>query len=206
MSNGRITTGECVLVDRLPYGSQPKTPPVEPETLREHLMLTHSADDKLVLGVGGYMRAAADEVEKRGSVALIRQRRRQYIGIEELPVAGKTFALIYGPYISLLAVKYLDSLDVEQTYPAASYRISNGDIYFKDDPPTLAEGPNTIWVDYEAGYGDTPASVDAAWQNIVMQLAFRKYELRGESPGNMPDAWERMIDRLVVAAGGSRRG
>jgi len=169
-------------------------------------MVSHNADDALILGVGGYLGAAANEAEERGGIALIRQKRRQYIGCEEYPVAGKSFALLYGPVSAITVVKYLDSSDAEQTYPSTSYRYSNGDIYFKLGPPTLADGPNAIWVDYETGFGDTPTEVPAMWQNIVMQLAFRKYELRGESPGDASMAWERMIDRQIVIAGGSRRG
>lgn len=205
MSSGRITTGECLLIDRIPYEDDPKVLPVEPETLRDHLIVSHNADDALIFGVGGHLPAAAEEAEHRGSVSLITQKRRQYIAPEDFPVACKSFALGYGPVQSILAVGYLDSSDVEQEYDAADYRYTNGDIYFKDDPATIADGPNTIWVDYVAGYGDTPTSIPAIWQNIVMQLAFRKYELRGESPGTTPDAWERMIDRLVVIAGGNRR-
>jgi uncharacterized phiE125 gp8 family phage protein len=206
LPSGRITTGESVLVDRLPYGTNPKVLPVESQTLRDHLIVSHNADDTIILGVGGYLHAATVEVENRGNVSLISQQRRQYIGVDDYPVACKSFALGFGPVQSITAVMYLDEDDVEQTYPATSYRYSHGDIYFKEDPPTLADGPNTIWVDYVAGYGDTPSAVDSLWQNIVMQIAFRKYELRGESPGQTPDAWERMIDRQIVIAGGSRRG
>lgn len=206
MSSGRITTGESVLVDRFPFDDDPKVAPVEPETLRDHLIVSHNADDTIILGVGGYLYAATVEAENRGNVSLITQKRRQFIGLEDYPVACKSFALGFGPVQSVTAVKYLDEDDAEQTYPVASYRYSHGDIYFKEDPPTLADGPNTIWVDYVAGYGDSPSTVNALWQNIVMQLAFRKYELRGESPGQTPDAWERMIDRQIVIAGGSRRG
>jgi uncharacterized phiE125 gp8 family phage protein len=169
------------------------------------LIVSHNADDALIYGVGGYLLAATQEAEQRGNVSLITQKRRQFIGEEEYPVKCKSFALLNGPVRSVTSVSYLDSDDTEQELDASLYRFANGDIYFKDNPPTLADGPNTIWVDYEAGYGDSPSVVDALWQNIVMQLAFRKYELRGESPGPTPDAWERMIDRQIVIAGGNRR-
>jgi uncharacterized phiE125 gp8 family phage protein len=200
----RITNGECVLVDRIPYGESPKTLPVNFTLLKAHLELTHNADDTLVTGVGGYLEAATSEAESRGNVALIRQHRRQFIEADRLK--GESFALIYSPVIEVLSIKYLDSDDVEQDYPSESYRVSHGQIYFKNDPPTRAEGPGTLWVEYECGYGDTPVDVDAQWQSIVMQLAYRRYELRGENPGTTPDAWERMMDRQIVIAGGSRRG
>jgi uncharacterized phiE125 gp8 family phage protein len=174
--------------------------------LRAHLQLTHTADDDLILGVGGYLEEATAETENRGNVSLIRQSRKQYIGPEAFPVAGQSFALLNGPVVTVTAVKYLDENDAVQTYPATSYRTSGDEIYFKENPPTLAEGANTIWIEYTAGFGDTPASIGSGWRKIVMMLAYRAYELRGESPGNTPDAWERMIDRQIVIAGGSRRG
>lgn len=200
----RITSGDCILIDRLPFADTPKVLPVDAVLLKAHLELTHDADDDLVTGVGGYLAAATREAEQRGNVSLIRQQRKQYIGPEAFPVIGQSFALLFGPVIEVTAVKYLDSDDAEQTYPSTSYRATGEEIYFKANPPTLADGPNTIWVEYESGFGDTPDDVDSLWQNLVMQLAYRMYELRGESATS--PAWERMIDRLVVIAGGSRRG
>jgi uncharacterized phiE125 gp8 family phage protein len=203
---GTISTGQSVLVDRTPYNVAVKVMPVGAAALREHLQLQHAADDVVVFGVGGYLPAATGEVEKRGNVSLIAQRRKQYIGLEEYPVCGKTIEVLYGPVISVTAVKYLDSSDAVQTYPATSYRVTDtGEVYFKDNPPTLAAGPQTIWIEYEAGYGALPDNVPAEWQSIVMQLAYRRYELRGESAGQKYDEWERMIDRQICLAGGSRR-
>lgn len=180
--------------------------PIEKETFRSHLQINHNADDNVVFEVGGYVPAAVSECEKRGQVSLIRQSRKQYIGAEDYPVAKKSFALQFGPVLTVTAVRYLDSNDATQTYPAGSYSVRRDKVYFKANPPSLAEGPESIWIEYEAGYGNTPSDVPAEWQSIVMQLAYRRYELRGESPGPQADAWERMMDRQIVIAGGDRRG
>jgi len=202
---GVISTGQSILVDRTPYDLTPKVMPVGAAVLRDHLQLQHAADDNVIYGVGGYLPAATGEVEKRGNVSLITQKRKQFIGLEVYPVEEQTIELLNGPVVSVTAVRYLDEDDAEQTYPAESYRVTSDGVYFKEEPPTLADGPESIWIEYEAGYGILPDTVPAEWQSIVMQLAYRRYELRGESAGSRYDEWERMIDRQICLAGGSRR-
>lgn len=208
--SGRVS-GQTVLIDRLPYGSTPDTQPVDSARLKEHIQLTHSLDDNIVLGVGGYLPSATEDTENRGNVSLIRQKRRQIIGEELLGcLSGECVLLGYGPVIGTqpIVVTYLDSDGVEQTLPATNYRLlaDNESLYFFGSLPSFASGPGTVWVDYEAGYGDTSDDVPARWQNIVMTIAMRKYDFRGGDSGPSNDSWERMINRMVVNAGGSRRG
>jgi uncharacterized phiE125 gp8 family phage protein len=203
-----IVTGQSVLIDRLPYGSVNKVAPVSTQALRDHIQLTHTLDDNIVLGVGGYLFAAAEEAEGRGVVSLIRQQRKQIIGSDVgCYIAGQGVELSYGPVISVSAVKYLDSDGVEQTLDTSAYRVSVSQnlVYFRDNPPSLADGPGTIWIEYEAGFGDNSDSVPAVWQNIVMTIAMRRYEYRGGDTGSTNAAWERMIRQMVNVAGGSYR-
>lgn len=202
-----LITGRNDLIDRLPYGTSPKVAPVAEATLKNHIQLTHDLDDDIVLGVGGYVLAATAEVENRANVALIHQQRRQYIGEELLgSLCGKTVELSFGPVVSVTDITYLDGDEVEQTLGASYYRASSNAIYFKEELPTLANGPGTVWVNYVAGYGATDADVPAQWQNLVMMLAMRKYDLRTGDGGATTDVYERMIDQMIVTAGGSRRG
>lgn len=195
-----IVTGENIRL------SAPAILPVSLPTLREHLEINHELDDSLLSGVGGYLGAAVADVEKLGNISLIRQTRRQIVGEEWLSdLSGNTFNLNYGPYLSLVGVGYLDEDGAEQTLPTDNYRISADmcSIYFRGTLPTLLDGPGTIWVDYEAGYGDNISDVPDDWQNIIMVLAFHKYDNRG---GGVDFKFDRMLDNLIVAAGGSRRG
>lgn len=204
MSQG-LVSGSNVLVARYAVVGSDPTSPVDPEFLKEHIQLTHDLDDTLVIGVGGYMWAAVEEIENRGSVALVRQTRKQFLGPELLPdPSGCTVSLTVGPYLSGLVVKYLDSTEATQTLSATAYRVTGSDVYFKSAPETLAEGPGTIWIEYEAGYGTVPSAVPAIWKSLVCMVAMRLYDFRGSAPKDS-DAFERMLDRHVVAAGGNRR-
>ena len=182
--------------------------PVGLDQVKLHLIIDHNADDALLEGeggLGGLIIAAANEVERRGSVAFIKQKRR--LVIDDEPVGGVTVALPNGPIIGLLDVKYIDSDGNEQTMPASAYRFSAkaGSIYFNSTVPYRAAGPGTLWIDYECGFGTSPTSVPTEWQVCIATLAMRKFERREGVAGQADDAWERAFDRMVVAAGANRR-
>lgn len=202
-------TGLNLLVDRLNYDSDNKVLPVDDAFLKAHLQLDHSEDDGLVLGVGSYLDAARADVEKRGSVALIRQKRKQTLGVDviEAGLDGQSISLYVGPVLSVTAVRYLDSAAATQTLSTSLYRLlpDNESIHFYGTMPTFLEGPGTVWVEYEAGFGDTADDVPADWKNLVCILASRKYDFRGGDSGATNQAFERMIERLVSVAGGNRR-
>lgn len=205
-----IVTGQCLLVDRLNFGSATKIWPVDQSALSNHLQLDHHEDDSLVFDIGGYLAAATADCENRANVSLIRSKRRQTIDWADIyaGLSGQQILLNFGPVISVTTVKYLDADGAEQAMGSANYRLlpDGCTLYFQGTLPDLYEGPGTVWVEYEAGYGDTPAEVPSEWQSIVSQLAFRKYDLRGGDGGGSNDSFERMIDRMIVIAGGSRRG
>lgn len=194
-------SGWGILVDRLNYGSTTKIYPVDEAVVRTHCQVSNAFDDGLLFGAGGYVMAATGETEDRASVALIRQKRRHYPGGD---FNGSELELV-GPVSSITQVGYLDGAGVAQVLSPSLYRLvpSNG-IYF-NALPSIAPGPGALWVDYETGYGDTFAAVPAQWQNIVLQITMRRYETREGADGVTDDAWEKVIDRLIVIAGGNRR-
>jgi uncharacterized phiE125 gp8 family phage protein len=204
-----IVTGKSSLVARFPYDSADKVWPVDAESLRNYLQLDHSLDDNIVFEIGGMLPAATADVENHANRSLIRQRRLQTIGHDLLlaGLSGQSVMVNFGPVIAITAIKYLDLDGAEQTLPEENYRLSvdKETLYFKGELPELAEGPDTLWVEYEAGYGDTIASVPSEWQNIVSQVAYRKYDFRGGDSGSTSEAYYRMLDRLILCAGGSRR-
>ncbi len=173
-----FVTGSNVLVDRYPFNEPGKIAPVDNVFLKNHIQLTHDLDDDLVLGVGGYLWVATEEVEARGNVALIRQKRRQYVGEELLSkLAGGSVAITAMPYATGLVVKYLDDAGAEQTLASDKYRLAAMDsVYFKE-VPALAEGPGTLWFEYEAGYGNEPSAVPAQWKSLVCMIAMRRLRL-----------------------------
>jgi uncharacterized phiE125 gp8 family phage protein len=205
-----LVTGTNFLVDRLNYDSATKVWPVDADALRNHLQLDHTADDDIVYDIGGYLPAATADAENRGNVALIRQKRIQTIDWELIRagLSGQQIYLSFGPVLSISAVNYLDADGASQVMATSGYRLlpDRQNVYFYGTMPILAEGPGSVWVEYEAGYGDTAAEVPSQWQNVVSQIAFRKYDFRGGDSGPSNDSYERMLDRMILVAGGTRRG
>jgi uncharacterized phiE125 gp8 family phage protein len=198
-----IVTGTNKLVSRS------SAYPVTNEMLLNHIQVSHSYDDNVIYDLGGYLAAATEDVENRGNVALVNQSRKQTVGQEVLD-AGlkyKTVALTVGPAQSITEVGYIDSDGADQVLDAALYRLTEGGaVYFLDNPPSLAKGPDTVWIDYVAGYGAAAADVPSKWRHLVMVIACRMYDFRGLDSGASNDSWERMIKHQIDVAGGSHRG
>lgn len=201
-----IVTGSNVLTDRYPYTDTEKQWPVEAENLKDHIVATGTYDDDLILGIHGYIASATEEIENRGQVALIQQKRIQYISESDLPyLEGTTVELAVRPVIAVTAVKYLDANEATQTLSSTLYRVSENtqSVYFKVGLPALADGPNTLWIEYTAGFGTVTSSVPASWANLVKIVAARRYDYRSGDGTNQAMAWERMITGLVRIAGDS---
>lgn len=201
-----IITGESVRVDRYPYGNNPKALPVDSSLLRLHLQVPQG-DDELLFGPGGKLATAVSEVEQTGNVSLIRQKRKHFIGDNlAVPPIGVSVVLGCGPILTVTAVKYLDTSDAEQTLSTALWSFRKGEIYFKNGSyPEFAEGPNVLWIEYEAGYGDSFLVVPADWQSIVMQYAMRRYEVREGADRTTDKTWQRMMDIQIARAGSGDR-
>jgi uncharacterized phiE125 gp8 family phage protein len=200
MSN---VVGNITLLDRFPYGQGVKTLPVNKETAREHVQVYDTVDDGVLFGAGGYVASATEEVENRGQVALITQKRRLVIGYLPGSLSGMAYDFIFSPVTSILQVKYLDVSGVEQTLASDKYRLLlSGGIYFNADCPAVLAGPDTVWIDFECGYGNTSASVPAVWQTCVLICATNKYERR---EGASEPAFERSFHNAIQAAGRTLR-
>lgn len=208
MQMSAIVTGEYELLDRYPYGGDPVWP-VTIEDLREHIQIGHSADDALLqFGSGGWLASATQEVETRGQVSLIQQKRR--VVLDYLP-SDETIQLARGPVTAITIVKYLDLAGAEQTLAGSYYRgLFKGrarGIYFEDTSSIqIAKGDGTVWIDYVAGFGTVPDAVPAQWRAIIAAVACHLYERREMvAGGGIDKAFEAVIDRKCVLAGASRR-
>lgn len=206
-----LVEGESVLLGgiagRYPYDSVAANV-VWPATVakqKSHSQISHSAEDLLLMDeFGGYLAAATEEIESRGEISLISQKRRMLL--DRMP-CGEAIEITRGPVQSIDAVTYLDADDAEQTLATTLYRGSlkggSGSIYFKDTSGiTTANGPQVVWVDTTCGYGVTPTVVPAQWRELVMVVAARLYERRElAAGGGLDEAFERVIARKVCAAG-----
>lgn len=182
--------------------------PVTLSLLKQHSQIGHTLEDDLLQGeFGGYLADAVEYVEARGQVSLIHQRRR--IVLDRMP-CGETIFAIRGPLVSVEQIQYLDADDEVQTLGTAYYRIENrsrrGGVYFKDNLAVTADGDGVVWIDMTCGFGTEAKDVPAQWRQLVAVVATHSYERRElASGGGLDEAFERVIDRKIIAAGASRR-
>lgn len=183
--------------------------PVTLAEIKSHAQITHDAEDDLLQSdFGGYLADAVEEVEARGQVSLIYQRRR--LTLDRLP-CEETIQALRGPLVSVESIQYLDADSTVQTLADTYYRIDDrskrGGVYFKDTSGLLVDdGEAVVWIDMTCGFGETSASVPAQWRELVSIVATHSYQRRElASGGGLDDAMERVVNRKVVAAGGSRR-
>lgn len=112
----------------------------------------------------------------------MRSRHERYFSLESRHSYQQHFELMRSPCVSVNAIKYLDICGEEQTLDPALYD-ANIDL----EPATirrslLAVWPphlradNSVWVEYTAGYGDTPATVPVAIRQGMLMLISHWYE------------------------------
>lgn len=206
---GSLVIGESILVDRYPFDQVDPVWPVTIADLKKHVQIDHAEDDLLLsFGAGGYLAAATEYIEARGQVSLIQQRRK--LRLDELP-AGESVHVIRGPLVSVQSITYLDSAKATQTLSSSKYRVIAGgrssSIYFEaDTTATLADGPGVIEINHTVGFGTQPDEVPALWRQLVAEVAAYFYERRNAiAGGGLDPAFEAVIDRKVIIAGGVRR-
>jgi uncharacterized phiE125 gp8 family phage protein len=180
--------------------------PVSVDELKAQSQVTHDLDDELLLRL---IADATEEIESRGQVALISQVRR--LVLDRLPVDEAIWLPRY-PVASPgdVVVRYLDANDIEQVLPSSLYSVRSmgrrPTIYFRLSSVNVADGPGICSITMHCGYGDAASSVPAQWRQLVLAVATHRYERREMvSGGGIDEAFENVIERKVIAAGGSRR-
>lgn len=183
--------------------------PVTLAEIKSHAQISHDFEDDLLMSdFGGYLADAVEEIEARGQVSLIYQRRR--LILDRMP-CHEMIAIMRGPLVSVESIGYVDCDSQAQVLDASGYRIDNrskrGGIYFNDTSIIgVDDGEACVWIDMTCGFGDRSAMVPAQWRQLVSIVATHSYQRRElASGGGLDDAMERVVNRKVIAAGGSRR-
>ena len=146
--------------------------PVDLADAKAHLRVMHDDEDMLIQR---YVLAAAREIEAYCEIALT----RQTISLTVLPDYG-TIALPVGPLAPDAEVT-VNGLPLVGTVSTGRYPVT-----ILDD---WTDGPVTLT--YEAGFGDTSASVPDDLQLAVLEQAAFAYDHRGDveaKPGLTPAA------------------
>lgn len=183
--------------------------PVTLDTVKAHAQIDHDADDDLIESeFAGFLVDAIEEVESRGQIALVNQKRR--LVLHRLP-SEETIYIPRQPLVSVTAIGYLDADAVEQVLATSFYSVRakgrRPSVYFSSTSSiTTADGEGVCWIDVVVGHGESAAAVPAQWKELVLSIAMHRYERRElMAGGGLDEAFERVVDRKIVVAGGSRR-
>jgi len=179
--------------------------PITVDQLKDHAQVSHDLDDDLL---ADYIADATDYIETRGQIALVSQRRR--LVLDRLP-SEESIWIPRRSLVSVTAVGYLDDDGDELVLAASKYSVRakgrKPSVYFSDTSATgVADGDGVCWIDVVCGFGDSAASVPQQWKKLILAVATHSYERREMiAGGGLDEAMERVINRKVIAAGGSRR-
>lgn len=88
--------------------------------------------------------------------------------------------LPYSPVKSVTSIKYLDANDTLQTVAPSSYWTKLGDlesfVVTKAGWPTTSAAPNSVIIEYVAGYGVLPADVPPAIKNYILAKLIEQFD------------------------------
>lgn len=181
----------------------PSTEPISVEEAKLHLRVWSDAEDTLIQSL---VIAARELVEGRTRRALAKQTWR--LSIDEFPCNG-IIRLPMPPLLAVNSVKYTDLAGAEATLDPAQYAVDLASLPGKIDRAYLAIWPltrcqaNSVRVEFECGYSDSPADIPEGIKAAMKLLIGSWYETReGVNVGNivteMPMAVEALLWRYRV--------
>lgn len=103
------------------------------------------------------------------------------------PPVDRYIEIPKAPLQAVTAFKYLDGDEAEQTFDAENYTVitpkgdhcAPGRVVLNSDAswPSTLQREGAVWIEFTAGYGDTPADVPALIQSTLMFLVghFHRY-------------------------------
>lgn len=166
----------------------PTTYPVDLPILHEHLRLSHTDEDALLLD---YLRAACAYVEQQTRRALMSQQWR--LSLECWPSSTALIELPRPPLASVESITYIGAAGLRNTVAAEQYATSSpsplpgvapiwGEIW-----PAARPERDSVQITYSAGYADAQ-DVPADLCNAILLLIAHWYENREASTlGNLSE-------------------
>lgn len=163
----------------------PAAEPVALADAKARLRLEHDDEDELVAAL---IVAARERVESLIGRALVtrrvRERRDDWADDGRLAAHGSQFRLGLGPVIEVHHVKTYAADDGAETFAAERYYVDTA-----STPARLALRGGGVWplpgraadgieIEYDAGYGEDPASVPRPLAEAVLLLVAEMYEHR----------------------------
>jgi uncharacterized phiE125 gp8 family phage protein len=167
------------------------TPPAsEPVSLAEaksFLRIDHNAEDALI---GMFILAAREAIEHMCGRMLITRSVRETLDQWRLDGMGAAL-LEASPVRGIDAVRLLDADGDTTIIPESSYRLDGQDaqprLVFSASAPLPLRAIGGIEIDYDAGYGESVASVPSKLRVAILHVVAALYEAR-EGLGALPQA------------------
>lgn len=170
------------------YSKVTTGPDVEPITLTEaklHCRIDNNEEDALIDLFRQVAREMTEQATNRSLITQTRVMKMDYFprnfgrGFKD---DWASIFLPYGPVQSVTSVVYYDKDDVEQTLNSSLYWVDKDSdiarIIAKDSWPGTYERPNAVTITYEAGYGDSGASVPKPLRAAMLLVIGHLYENR----------------------------
>ncbi|HYD17047.1 MAG TPA: head-tail connector protein [Patescibacteria group bacterium] len=157
-------------------------PPSEPLTLeetKEHLRITHDADDDALAAL---IRTARQICEQHTGLALIARDCRMYL--DAWP--GTVIELPRPPLADVAAITLYDASGETSVFPATDYAVDTvgrpGRIRLTAAPPLPGAALNGIEIAFTAGYGEDASDVPSSLREGMKRLVAYLYLNRGDAP------------------------
>lgn len=178
--------------------------PVTATEMKAHLRVDHSDEDTLISSLITAARQIAEDYCER---SFITQTWKAYL--QDFPV--QCIKLPRGKVISIVAVKYAVSAAHDTTLAASGYHTAlETDIAILEPndewPDNDDEFPNSVEIEYTAGYGATAGSVPQAIKNAILLIGSDLYEHRKSTIDKTNNivgymgkpAWQFMLDPYKI--------
>lgn len=187
-------------------------PGVEPLTTAEaktHLRVDTADDNDYIDALILAARQQAESITRR---ALITQTWKYYLAQFPLATPGQfpnAIEMPLAPLQSVTSVKYTDNDGVEQTVSSGDYdvdiNIEPGRIIpsFGNVWPSTRYQPNSVVIEYKAGYGGASTNIPAQIIHAIKLLIGHWYENResvvtGTQVNEIPDTVQYLLDRYII--------
>ena len=158
--------------------------------MKSHLRVTHSLEDTLI---EGYIAAAVASIGIDGELGIALG--TQSID-EALKYPSRDTYLSISPAQALVAVKYFDADNVEQTADLADFEFYNGDDWAfvrSDNWPTTYDRPDAVTISYTAGKADVPADIIHAVKMIVAHWYQNRADTSEDAVKEIPRAASHLL-------------
>ena len=170
--------------------------PITMEMVRAHLRLDDiTSEDALVQS---YLLAAASYVEKTYGIALLTQTIKEYhAGFPDDDNVGINLRI--SPVLSITSVKYTDNNGAEQTWSNTLYTSGivrqTAFVIPKQNQswPQSQTLPNSVVIEYQAGFGDGPAFIPTAIKQALLLMVGDMDSKREDNVIQLPRASELLL-------------